>query len=181
LTLIISSAYLDAMIDQARREQPNECCGLLAGRDGEVLGVIQTTNADGSPTSFRVDPLELLRAFEGMEYAGLDLVGIYHSHPASPARMSPTDLKYAPGYPEVAHVIISLAGEGATSPPNPLSTTRRVGAEGGGEVMRRGMGGQGGCRRPSARDGCLAGAPTPEVRAFRVVDRTAIDEEVLIR
>jgi [CysO sulfur-carrier protein]-S-L-cysteine hydrolase len=156
MPLVISRTHLDAMIDQARREQPRECCGLLAGRDGEVLGVIQTTNADRSPISFRVDPLELLRAFEGIDHAGLDLIGIYHSHPASAALMSETDLKYAPGYPDAAHVIISLADDphvaGANTPTD-LISARRTGD----------------------------GQAGPDVRAFRVINGLPVAEEVLIR
>jgi proteasome lid subunit RPN8/RPN11 len=156
MPLAISRAHLDAMIDQARRERPRECCGLLAGRDAEVLGIIQTTNADDSTTSFRVDPLELLRAFEGIDHAGLELVGIYHSHPASPARMSETDLRYAPGYPDATHVIISLAGDRCVTG---LATPAHA--------------------SPAQRTGAVVAGP--DVRAFRVIDGRPVVEEVLIR
>jgi len=132
VALTIARALLQAVIDQARRERPYECCGLLAGRSHEVLRVVPMVNSDRSPTTFRADPLELLAAFEELDRAGLELVGIYHSHPATPARMSPTDLRYAPGYPDVAHVIVSLAGDegapaaGASSAPVEVRAFRLV-------------------------------------------------------
>jgi proteasome lid subunit RPN8/RPN11 len=84
-----------------------EACGLLAGREGAVYEVLPVTNRDQSPTSFRMDPAEQLRAFRWIEERGLDLVGIYHSHPllrgaasAPGQHPSPTDIAEA-AYPAV--------------------------------------------------------------------------------
>ncbi len=74
---------------------PMEGCGLLAGRAGAVEEVIPVTNAAGSPVRFRMDPAEQLRAFDRMDAEGLDLIGIFHSHPAGPGKPSVTDIAEA--------------------------------------------------------------------------------------
>ncbi len=92
--------------------RPEEACGLLAGTGEVVHEVLQITNQNHSPTSFRMDPVEQIRAFDWIEAHGLDLIGIYHSHPAGPESgaggspgPSPTDIAEA-AYP-VIHVIWS--------------------------------------------------------------------------
>ncbi len=86
---------------------PLEACGLLAGHGNFVEQAIRIGNMAQSPTAFRMDPKEQIRAFEDMEAAGLELVGIYHSHPQVPEAMppvreepSPTDVAEA-AYPVV--------------------------------------------------------------------------------
>jgi proteasome lid subunit RPN8/RPN11 len=81
--LILRPEHLAAIVGHARAAAPNECCGILAGRGNAVERVTPLANADASPTTFRVDPADLLAAFEALDAAGLDLVGIYHSHLAS--------------------------------------------------------------------------------------------------
>lgn len=71
---------------------PLEACGLLAGKDSRVESVIGVTNQAQSPVRFVMDPIEQLRAFEWIDSQGLDLLGIYHSHPAGPETVSPTDI-----------------------------------------------------------------------------------------
>jgi proteasome lid subunit RPN8/RPN11 len=105
--LRIRAEHLEEMVAHARAEAPNECVGLLFGRDGRVERIWRGTNVHRSPFSYQMDPGELLRAFREMEAAGLELVGIYHSHPASPAYPSRTDVARA-YYPEAAYVIVSL-------------------------------------------------------------------------
>jgi proteasome lid subunit RPN8/RPN11 len=105
--LTVTREQVAEMVEHARQEAPNECCGLLFGRDGRVERVFRGTNIDRSPRTYQMDPRELLE-IPRMEAQGLELVGIYHSHPASPARPSSTDVARA-FYPDVAYVIISLA------------------------------------------------------------------------
>lgn len=105
--LTLTREQVAEMVAHARQEAPNECCGLLFGRDGRVERVFRGTNIDHSPVTYQMAPRELLE-IPRMETQGLDLVGIYHSHPASPARPSSTDVARA-FYPDVAYVIISLA------------------------------------------------------------------------
>jgi len=98
---------LEAIVAHAREEAPNECVGLLFGRNGRVERVWRGTNIDHSPFTYQMDPAEQLRAFREMEGAGLELVGIYHSHTASPAYPSKTDVAKA-YYPDAVYVIVSL-------------------------------------------------------------------------
>ncbi|MDR5683812.1 MAG: M67 family metallopeptidase [Armatimonadota bacterium] len=105
--LTLTSRQVVEMVAHARQEAPNECCGLLFGREGRVERVFRGTNVDRSPLTYRMDPRELLE-IPRMEAQGLNLVGIYHSHPASPAVPSRTDVARA-YYPDVAYVIVSLA------------------------------------------------------------------------
>ncbi len=108
---------LAAMIEQALAEQPRECCGLLAGvpaaEAGGVLRIEQRyplTNAAANPErEYWADPASLLAAVRAMRPLGLEIVGIYHSHPTSAAVPSRTD-RERNYYPEAVHFIISLAG-----------------------------------------------------------------------
>ncbi len=86
-------------------QAPLEACGLLAGKQDSVETVLRVRNAEQSPMRFRMDPQEQYRAFEWIESNGLDLVGIFHSHPSGPETASTTDIAEA-AY-EVVHVIWS--------------------------------------------------------------------------
>lgn len=74
---------------------PLEACGLLGGKDRVVSEVIQITNQARSPVRYQMDPLEQVQAFDRLETAGLELLGIYHSHPSGPAFPSETDIAEA--------------------------------------------------------------------------------------
>ena len=100
----------DDFIAHAREDEPNECCGYLRMRDGEVVDVERAVNERASPYGYSLDPKSLLAAFTAGE-DGYD-VGIYHSHPRSPAEPSQTDINLAE-YPEYTYLIVSLA-EGHT-------------------------------------------------------------------
>ena len=104
----IEGKYLSEMISHAREDAPQEACGILAGRGHRVLRMYRARNAQRSPTSYSLDPEEQYRIFRDIEDRGLELVGIYHSHPSSPATPSDTDIEQA-YYPEVSYVLISLA------------------------------------------------------------------------
>ena len=84
---------------------PLEACGLLAGTDNRVKKVIEVRNQAQSPVRFVMDPYEQLKAFDWIESNGLDLLGIFHSHPAGPETASATDIAEATY--EVIHVIWS--------------------------------------------------------------------------
>ena len=96
------------MVEHARREVPNEACGLLAGKDGWVERVYPVTNADHSPTTYRLDTEEQYRAFVEMDEYNWEMAGIYHSHTHTRAYPSPTDIKQA-HYPDAVYLIISLS------------------------------------------------------------------------
>lgn len=106
--LELSRDQAAALVAHAKEEFPNECCGLLAGRNGRVERVYRGTNVDHSPYTYLMDPKEQLAAFKDMEAAGLDLVGIYHSHTHTAAYPSKTDVAKA-FYPDVLYMIVSLA------------------------------------------------------------------------
>jgi len=72
-----------------------EACGLLAGRNTTVEAVIGVTNQAQSPQRYVMDPIEQLKAFEWIDSKGLELLGIFHSHPAGPETVSPTDIAEA--------------------------------------------------------------------------------------
>jgi proteasome lid subunit RPN8/RPN11 len=104
-SLILTRTHLDEMIRHVSAQLPLEACGLLAGRGARAESVLTVTNAAQSPARFRMDPLEQLHAFEWIESRGLDLVGIFHSHPAGPATVSPADIAEATY--EVVHIVLS--------------------------------------------------------------------------
>jgi proteasome lid subunit RPN8/RPN11 len=109
--LILTPAHWEAILEQARREYPNEACGILAGTNGPdgigVERVYPMTNVDHSPATYLMDPQEQFRAFKEMRKDGLDLVAIYHSHTASPAYPSRRDRDLA-FYPDAVYLIITL-------------------------------------------------------------------------
>jgi len=98
------------MLEHVTRHLPLEACGLLAGTDQRVEKVIGVRNQAQSPVRFVMDPHEQLRAFDWIESHGLDLLAIFHSHPAGPETASATDIREA-AY-EVVHVIWSRSGGG---------------------------------------------------------------------
>ena len=102
----------DQLIAHAQAEFPNEACGLLGGAgspDGPARAerFVPMANADASPVSYRLDPGEQFRAFNELDDAGLDLVGIYHSHTHSEAYPSETDRRLA-FYPDAHYLLLSL-------------------------------------------------------------------------
>jgi len=70
---------------------PEEACGLLAGRDGRVTLAVPIENAAHSPVRYRMEPHAQVGELLSIEALGLDLLGIYHSHPNGPALPSSTD------------------------------------------------------------------------------------------
>jgi proteasome lid subunit RPN8/RPN11 len=103
--LVIRSSQYDEMLRHVTEHAPLEACGLLAGKNGQVEKVLLVRNQARSPVRFVMDPYEQLQAFEWMDSRGLELVGIFHSHPAGPETVSATDIREA-AY-EVVHLIWS--------------------------------------------------------------------------
>ena len=103
--LIFTQDQYDDMLQQVIEHVPLEACGLLAGRNGSVSKVLPIRNQAQSPVRFVMDPYEQLQAFEWIDSQDLDLVGIFHSHPAGPETVSVTDIREA-AY-EVVHLIWS--------------------------------------------------------------------------
>ena len=105
----IPRGLYDEMIEHARQEAPNECCGILAGRDGQATKVYRATNIESSPLRFMIDPREQLRIDNEIEAAGMDLAAIYHSHTRTAPTPSQTDINFAKLWPGVLWVIVGLA------------------------------------------------------------------------
>ncbi|MFZ5864149.1 MAG: M67 family metallopeptidase [Nitrospirota bacterium] len=97
-----------AMIAHAEEAYPEECCGLLAGTDGVPSHVYRVHNIHDTPrVFFEMAPKEQFWAFKNMRHNGQDLVAIYHSHPETPARPSPSDIRLAYD-PEPYYLLVSL-------------------------------------------------------------------------
>ena len=102
----LDRSMYDEIVKQARREFPNEACGLIAG-DGRPRKVYAMRNADASPVTYRLEPKEQLQVFNDMDEQGWELWAIYHSHTHSEAYPSETDRRQA-FYPEARYLILSL-------------------------------------------------------------------------
>src|SRR3954447_6041606 len=96
------------MVAHAREDLPNECCGMIGGRDGEATSVVRVENAAASPLRYEMDPQGQFDALKGIEGGGGELIGIYHSHTRSAAYPSQTDVNEAVMWPEQVYVIVSL-------------------------------------------------------------------------
>jgi proteasome lid subunit RPN8/RPN11 len=104
--LRIDRPSYDAIVAHARRDHPDEACGLVAARAGRPTRVIEMANAARSPTFYEMDPVEQLRAFNEMDDRDEELLVIYHSHTATEAYPSRTDVSIA-GYPEAHYALVS--------------------------------------------------------------------------
>jgi [CysO sulfur-carrier protein]-S-L-cysteine hydrolase len=106
----LSRALYDEMVDHARAEAPNECCGMVATSDGQAVKVYRAVNAAASPLRYEIDGAEQYRIQMDIDDAGHDMGAIYHSHTRSKPYPSQTDINLA-FYPEALYVIVGLAGE----------------------------------------------------------------------
>jgi [CysO sulfur-carrier protein]-S-L-cysteine hydrolase len=98
---------IDEMVDHAREEAPNECCGMIGGVDGSAARLYRSINAEASPLRYSIDAADQFRIMREMEQRGEELVAIYHSHTGSAAYPSQTDVNLA-AYPDAVYVIVSL-------------------------------------------------------------------------
>src|SRR5215208_126098 len=107
----ISKRLIDEMVAHAREDLPNECCGMIGGRQGEAEVVIPVANSAASPLRYEMDPQEQYDALKSIEEDGGELLAIYHSHTKSAAYPSQTDVNQAVAWPEQVYVIVSLADQ----------------------------------------------------------------------
>lgn len=108
----IAAELLTPVIEHARADHPNECCGLIAVRDGVAVSVHRTENLAASPLRFEVDGMELHRLLTDIEDRGDAIGAIYHSHTRSAPYPSQTDVNFAGGWPGVEWLIVGLAEGG---------------------------------------------------------------------
>ena len=117
--LRIPNNIIDEMISHAIDDLPNEACGQVNGKNNKPLTVNRVKNVAASPYRYSMDPLTMLKLEQAREKTGEDLFAIYHSHVASEAYPSPTDIRQAffppgqfdrePMFPECFYILVSLA------------------------------------------------------------------------
>lgn len=108
--IYLTEHQMHLLIEHSKREVPSEACGILVGQCGgerKVKTVYQMTNTDKSSSTFLMSPKEQLRVMKEIRNLGLQMVGIYHSHPETEAYPSMRDVEFA-YYPGVSYVIVSL-------------------------------------------------------------------------
>jgi proteasome lid subunit RPN8/RPN11 len=109
--IILSKADYTKIVEHAKKELPNEACGLIAGElDGNdkiIKKVYLLTNIDHSNEHFSLDPKEQLAAIKDMRANGLLPLGNWHSHPESPSRPSDEDKRLAYDS-KASYMILSL-------------------------------------------------------------------------
>jgi proteasome lid subunit RPN8/RPN11 len=98
---------IDGIVEQAFAGLPEEVCGLLAGRENEIVERFPVTNIDHSPEHFSFDPKEQFQVLRQARSRGLQIVANYHSHPETPARPSDEDIRLAYD-PNIIYFILSL-------------------------------------------------------------------------
>lgn len=107
----IKKSDVDNMVEHARKELPDEACGLIGGtiegEDKEVKKVYFLTNTDHSNEHFSMDPKEQLDAVKDMRKEGLVPLGNWHSHPETPSRPSDEDKRLAYDS-KASYMILSL-------------------------------------------------------------------------
>ncbi len=104
----IARSLIDEIVAHARADLPNECCGLLGGRDGELTSVHRARNAAATWLRYELHPADQLRIMNRIEADGEELRGIYHSHTKSEAYPSQTDINLAAAWPDPLYLICSL-------------------------------------------------------------------------
>jgi len=97
------------VVAHARRDAPDECCGIVGLRDGVATEAIAFANLAASPYRFEIDGLSLSRELDRLEDEGQDFA-IYHSHTRSEPYPSQTDLNFAANWPGVEWLIVGVAG-----------------------------------------------------------------------
>ena len=107
LNLEIPNIIYEQMVAQVKAEAPIEACGILAGSDNRVEKLYKMTNAEKRNNHFMMEPAEQFKVVKDIRSAGLEMLAIYHSHPATPTRPSDEDIRLALT-PDVTYVIVSL-------------------------------------------------------------------------
>ncbi len=108
--LDVPQPLIDDMIAHARAEDPNECCGVIAGVDGAAGRGYRITNTAASPFRYLMDPQEFLNADKDAESRDMSLVAFYHSHTHSAPYPSDTDVRMAleSGWLDPFYILVSL-------------------------------------------------------------------------
>lgn len=110
--IVLPTGLRDAIAQQAQAEYPEECCGLMLGRLDderkvveELLPISNARESEARRNRYLIGPTEMLRGERQARLRGLDIVGIYHSHPDVPSVPSQFDLDHA--WPTYSYVIVT--------------------------------------------------------------------------
>ena len=116
--LRIDEATYDAIITHAKRDHPDEACGVVAGPEGSDRPerFLPMVNAAASPTFYEFDPVDLLRLYKDMDARDEEPVVVYHSHTATEAYPSRTDIGLA-SEPNAHYVLVSTREHGNSEGP----------------------------------------------------------------
>lgn len=109
--LAIPREISEQMARHAEACLPEEACGLLAGRPGKISRIFLVENDLHSPVRFHMHPLSQWKALDQIDKEGLELLGIFHSHPAGPSEPSRSDVREFL-YPGVVTIILSRGDPG---------------------------------------------------------------------
>jgi proteasome lid subunit RPN8/RPN11 len=128
--LTISQEHVDDIVAHARRDHPEEACGVIAGPIGsdQPVRFIPMFNAARSPTFYEFESGDLLKLYREMARNDEDPVVIYHSHTATPAYPSRTDIAYA-SEPNAHYVLVSTRETGTDDGPYEFRSFRIVDGE----------------------------------------------------
>lgn len=116
--LTIDQATYDAIVAHAKRDHPDEACGIVAGPEGSdrPARFVEMVNAAGSPTFYEFDSTDLLELYKEMDANGEEPVIVYHSHTATEAYPSRTDIGLA-AEPNAHYVLVSTREHANNSGP----------------------------------------------------------------
>ena len=104
----IERALLDEIVAHARRDAPNECCGVVLGSNGAATSARALENLAASPFRFDIDGRDLLELAFAEDGDDEQLTAIYHSHTRSEPYPSQTDVNFAAGWPGVEWLIVGI-------------------------------------------------------------------------
>lgn len=112
MTLRITTAHVEAILEQSRAEYPDECCGVILGPEGSDSAQVlkPMVNAAHSPTFYEFDSKDLLALYREVEDNSQEIVVVYHSHTETEAYPSRTDISYA-SEPGAHYVLVSTRKE----------------------------------------------------------------------
>ncbi len=128
--LRIDEETRDAIVAHAKRDHPDEACGVVAGPEGSDRPerFVPMVNAASSPTFYEFDPTDLLRLYRDMDDRGEEPVVVYHSHTATEAYPSRTDIGLAQE-PHAHYVLVSTREHGNSAGPVEFRSYRIVDGE----------------------------------------------------
>ncbi len=114
--LSIKKSDFEVIVNHCKAGLPNEACGMLGGKDGRVEKVYPMKNSKPGPDYYEMDPEEQFRVMKDIRESGMQLIGLFHSHPTGQAYPSVVDVQQAywpgtelPNYPDAVYIIVSLA------------------------------------------------------------------------